>query len=222
MEKLVHPQSDACSQYSPKKWLVLISLATLTGCGSGSNSSSNEYPLMVNVNGLEGGSVVLINENSIDRDGDKLTINKNGTFQFGTLLSEGAQYLVRVKSQPDKQICTVSNGAGIASPDMLAVNITCYAPDNLYSIKGVLTGLSDNHYVVLSNNATDVLTLPANGEFQFPQLLPRGSHYQIAIETNSQGQDCVLTNAEGVASPDMPKSSSAVVSFKRHLRSVEW
>jgi len=202
----MHSKLNTFNLHSIKKFLVLSSLAVLTACGgNGEVISLNGYPLVVNVSGLKGSSVLLKNDNGIDRGGDRLLVSKDGNFSFSTLIPQGGKYLVRVKSQPDGQVCTVNNGSGVGSPNMSVVNVICSAIADAYVVKGLLSGLLDRHYIVLSNNTTDVLTLTENGAFQFPQLLARGSRYTVAIETYPEAQNCTLTNEEGPVSADMPK-----------------
>ncbi len=201
MKKLIVAKFCIFNFRGLKKFLVLIGLAALIGCGGGSGVASQGYPLVVNLVGLRGNLVLLPNDNS----NDKLLLSQDGTFQFSTLIQAGSKYLVRVKSQPEGQICTVNNASGGGGKNMPVVSLICSAIGDAGVIKGMLFGLEDNRYIVLSNNIVDVLTLSKNEEFQFPQLLARGSRYKVVIETSPQGQNCTLTNEEGLVSDDMPK-----------------
>ncbi len=78
------------------------------------------YTVGGTVSGLSG-TVVLQNNG-----GDDLTITTEGAFTFNTVLADGSGYNVTVKTQPDGQTCTVTNGNGtISSADVTDVSVNC-------------------------------------------------------------------------------------------------
>jgi hypothetical protein len=59
------------------------------------------------VEGLISGQLVLQND-----QGNNLIVTANGPFTFGVPVATGAPYLVKVLSQPEARVCTVTNGSG--------------------------------------------------------------------------------------------------------------
>ncbi len=97
----------------------------LTGCGSGGGDGGGggttpDYTIGGTVSGLSG-TLELQNNG-----GNDLTITADGTFTFSTALADGSGYSVAVKTQPDGQTCTVSNGSGtISGANVTNVAVTC-------------------------------------------------------------------------------------------------
>jgi len=154
------------------------------------------YTIGGTVSGLAGSGLVLQNNR-----GDDLPISDDGDFIFVTALTDGSDYAVTVKTQPDdpNQICTVSNGAGAVS-SATATNITviCIATES-HQIKVTVTGLVDGDELVLQNNGGDDLPISANGDFDFAIPVPNVSGYSVTVLTppESATQRCIVENGEG-------------------------
>jgi len=80
------------------------------------------YTIGGNVSGLSGSGLVLQ-----DNGSDNLPVSANGGFTFPTALDSGAAYNVTVFTQPSSpaQLCTVSNGSGNASANVINVQVAC-------------------------------------------------------------------------------------------------
>ena len=141
------------------------------------------------VTGLSGGTLVLRN-NGVD----ELTIVADGPFAFPTRLLDGSSYDVTVASAPAGQVCTVSNGAGLADDtDVTDVLVTC---NGLYTVGGTVTGLAGT--LMLQNNGGDDLAIVIDGGFTFATTLPDGSAYDVTIAMQPGAQTCAVANGSGV------------------------
>ncbi len=99
-----------------------LALTMLTGCDSdGSGSSPVYYTVGFTVNGLAG-TLILSNNG-----GDDVSASSNGIFVFTRLISHGGSYSVSIAAQPVGQICTVTNGTGIATGNVSNISVVCPA-----------------------------------------------------------------------------------------------
>lgn len=154
----------------------------------------NSYAVGGTITGLSGSGLVITNST-----GDELTIGRDGRFAFPTKLTAGQAFAVGIKKQPlsPAQTCTVSGGAGnIVSGNVTSVAINCST--NTYTVGGTLTGLAGTG-LTLRNNATDVVTLTAQGTFAFPTPILSGKPFAVSIETQPSvpKQTCIVTNGTG-------------------------
>ncbi|HEY3972932.1 MAG TPA: kelch repeat-containing protein [Candidatus Sulfotelmatobacter sp.] len=74
------------------------------------------------VSGLAGTGLVLQ-----DNGGDNLAITTNGSFQFGTAISDGSAYSVTVLTEPlnPAQTCDVTAGSGMANANVTNIQVDC-------------------------------------------------------------------------------------------------
>jgi sugar lactone lactonase YvrE len=158
--------------------------------GGGTNATKT-YTVGGTVTGLYG-TLVLQNNGT-----DTLTLTGDGVFTFP--IAVDSEFNVTVKSNPQSQLCTVSNGMGIVSSDhVTSVTVVCSL-----AIDGTVTGLEGT--LVLRNNLVDTLTVAENGSFKFPVADP---HYKITVKSNPQGQLCIVSNASGTVAVDRLSSVS--------------
>ena len=169
--------------------------------------ASSSFTVGGTVSGLAGSGLVL----QLNGDND-LPIASNGSFTFATPVPSGAQYRVRVDTQPGNptQVCTVANGTGtIGSTNVTNVRVTCAS--STFSVGGTVINLLGSG-LVLQNNSGDDVAVGANGTFTFPAELASGSAYNVAVRTqpSDPNQACTVTNARGtIGSADV---SNVVVS----------
>jgi hypothetical protein len=79
------------------------------------------------------GSLVLQNNG-----GDDLTVMADGSFEFGSTLTNGSAYSVTVLTQPPGQQCVVNSGSGtISAADVAGVSIACRFAAPGVTISGV-------------------------------------------------------------------------------------
>jgi len=81
------------------------------------------------------------------------TINYNGSFSFS--LNSGSNYSIAVGTQPNGQICTVTNGAGTASSSVTNVSIVCNSSVPTTTLPPTTSTTS----TTLSTTSTTVTTL---------------------------------------------------------------
>lgn len=152
--------------------------------------STNTYSIGGTVAGLNG-TLILQNNGT-----DNLTVPANGPFTFSTPIADGSTYSVTVISGPSDQTCTVNSGSGqVNGADVTSVSINCSI--NSYFIGGTVSGMTGSDQVVLQNNNTDNLTVPANGPFQFATAIAQNSSYSVTVLTNPPNKTCSVSNATG-------------------------
>jgi hypothetical protein len=154
------------------------------------NCTDNTFVVGGSITGLEG-SVVLKNN-----DGDNLSVTSNGTFAFPAPVANASPYAVSVASHSalPVQTCTVSNGTGsVASSDVTNISVVCTTAT--YTVGGTLANSTGT--ISLTNNATDTLTLPANGPFTFGQRVSSNRPYDVKVATPPPGMACSVTNGSG-------------------------
>jgi hypothetical protein len=62
----------------------------------------------------------------LQSNGDKLAIAANGKFMLPSSLPEGSPYDVTVATQPENQVCSVTDGRGaVEQADVASVIVTC-------------------------------------------------------------------------------------------------
>lgn len=104
------------------------------------------------VTGLPGGQSVTLTNNG----GDPTTVMMDGAFTFAT---PSVSYLVAVSMQPMGALCTIQNGSGTASANVMNVQVTCAAVmsglDPTFNGTGIYSfapnGLSQEWYRVVVN-----------------------------------------------------------------------
>ncbi len=154
--------------------------------------STNTYTIGGSVTGLAAGKQVTLNNNA----SDPLTVNADGTFTFPTAVSFNGGYAVTVGTQPTGQTCTVAGGSGAGVvANITTVAVTCST--NTYTIGGAVTGLASGQQVTLNNNASDPLTVNADGTFTFPAAVAFNGSYAVTVGTQPTGQMCTVSNGSG-------------------------
>src|SRR6267143_1056345 len=121
---------------------------------------------------VPGSSVILQNNG-----GDSLTVTANGSFTFKTPVTGADVYAVTVVTQPvnPNQICTVTNGSGVASANVTNVAVNCVLS---FSIGGTVTGVVGTGLSLQNSSDSEQLAIsPANGNqaFTFKKLVPSGT-----------------------------------------------
>jgi hypothetical protein len=158
------------------------------------NCVSNSFTVGGTVSGLAGSGLVLTLNGAND-----LPIGSDGSFTFATSVLSGAQYRVRVATQPANpaQVCTVASGDGtIGNTNVNNVRVSCAA--NTFSVGGTVSGLMGRG-LVLQNNGGDDVAVNADGQFRFPTELATGANFNVTVRTqpSDPNQSCSVTNARG-------------------------
>lgn len=80
-----------------------------------------------------------------------------------------------------------------------------------YSLGGTVVGLSAGQQVLLLSGAGTQVTLSSNGNFRFPDRLPKGSKYNLVVQQQPSGQTCVVSNGTDTAGVAADVSNVTVV-----------
>ncbi len=157
--------------------------------------TTNSFKIGVTVAGLLGTGLKLV-----DNGANVLDVAANGSFFFSVPVVSGGTYAVTVQTQPTTPVqdCKVTSGTGVVGGADVNVAVQC---DTVrYSVKGTLIGLTATGASVklrLAADATQDLTLDANGTFMFPTKVPNAQTYTVTVLTQATGQDCIVQNAGG-------------------------
>jgi hypothetical protein len=115
--------------------------------GSGSNLSQlvsnvsvicsiNTYTIGGSVSGLAGSAQVTLDDNGAD----PLILTSDGSFTFVTPVAYNSAYVVTIGTQPAGQLCTVTNGSGLAvTADVSNVSVSCTASTVRFTTPGSYT-----------------------------------------------------------------------------------
>jgi len=110
-------------------WLLVISLLLLLpACGGGAPDISGKkqsYVVGGSVSNLLFDGLVLQNNGA-----DDLVISANTTsFTFATAMADGQGYDVTVKTQPEMQLCMITQASGtVFNGDVRNVGVQCFVP----------------------------------------------------------------------------------------------
>ena len=171
---------------------VVLTTAMVVGCGGGLLASVGGQ-----LTGLGSGLSVTLQNNL----GDSLTLSKNQSFVFPSVLAPGATYSVTVLTQPTGQSCSVANGTGTINAQADAVTNIAVSCLSSLTLGGTLSGLTTGTLVTLLNQSTSsTTTLTANGAFTLQGTWTAGTAYNIVVSQQPSGHTCVVGNGVGVIS----------------------
>ncbi len=130
----------------------------------------------------------------LDNGGNSLTLTANGPYAFTTPVALNSGYNVTVGTQPVGQMCSVSNGNGLATvANITNVNVLCST--DTYTIGGAVSGLGTGLQVTLDDNGADPNTVTSNTHFTFATPIAYGGQYNVTVGTQPTGQTCTVSNA---------------------------
>ena len=153
------------------------------------------------VSGLSGAGLVLQNNGR-----DNLSVSANGTFTFPTPVTTGGAYAVTVLTQPSNpaQNCVVTNGSGMATPNVTSVQVAC--TNTGHTIGGMVVNLAGaGGGLQLHDNGGDTPPVNANESFTFPTAIAEGSAYAVTVsrQPTTPAQTCGVTNGTGTATANV-------------------
>ncbi|MEM7183012.1 MAG: hypothetical protein AAF518_19025 [Spirochaetota bacterium] len=197
---LDNQQSSGDSSESGSDSSANGSNSSASGSGSsesgGSDTTETTYTVGGSISGLSASGLVLQNNSA-----DDLSISSDGTFfAFATGITSGGAYAVSVKTQPNSQVCTVSNGSGTVSDNVTDVSVTC---QDAYTVSGSISGLSASG-LVLQNNSGDDLSISSGAtSFTFATAITNGGAYAVSVKTQPNSQVCTVSSGSGTVSADV-------------------
>ncbi len=187
---------------------IILGTAVIAACSSdstpppiagndaatGGDAPVTAGPFLVSgaVNGYAGDGLVIQN------GADVLAIGKGATtYTFPEKFAAGSPLAITVQTQPTAppQTCTIANGTGTITSDILNADITCGT--SLFPVGGTVTGIAAGSNVVLQNNGGDDLKLEADGTFTFSSQVVTGSAYAVTVASSSGGSSCTVTDGAG-------------------------
>ncbi len=180
------------------KSFALAAVVLLAGChGSTVTETVGGTVIGLLTTGTSGNTPLQLQNNGADT----ITVKSNGSFTFPTALDVGTTYVVTVSQQPEGESCSVENSVGILEQNVgnvssVVVNCisTVSSSDAPY---GTVTGLSPGAVVTLSINGIDPLQITGTNasilSWAFPNALPLGTAFQVAISQQPTGQTCTLS-----------------------------
>ena len=192
------------------KFFALAAALALAGCHGGTITETVGGTVI----GLQSGAKVSLQDNG----GDTITLSQNGGFTFPTALDVGTTYIVTVSAQPNGESCSVENEIGIIEQnigDISSIVVNCVSSvSSSDDVHGTVTGLGSGT-LTLTNNGVSTLAITSNGAsvqaWSFPQALPIGTNYQVAILTQPAGQTCAITSgATGTISDTQPLAAVVI------------
>jgi hypothetical protein len=152
------------------------------------------------IHGLKGMGLALQNNKQ-----DTINLLQDGTFRFASPLHTGDGYNVIVSSQPTNptQRCVVSNGIGtIGTSNVTNLDVGCTVTS--FKVSGTVTGLTGIGLVLAltggpggGHMADEMVSIPLNGSFTFPNLVPSGDSYNIMPIHTPDKQTCTVMNGLG-------------------------
>ena len=174
--------------------VLAVTSLLIAGCGGGAKTPGPPYSIGGSIVGMTGSGLILQNNG-----GDDLPVT-GATFAFATAIDKGAPYVVTVLAQPGNpaQICTISNGSGMATANVANVEIACATTS--FTISGAVAGLSGGE-LVLQNNGGENLALSARGPFTFSTPVASGTPYAVTVlaqPATQPAQVCTVANGSGV------------------------
>ena len=150
------------------------------------------------VSGYAGGTGFVLQNNGKDN----LSITKNGTFTFPTLVPVNGAYAVTVFGQPagPNQTCTVSLGSGTAAANVTTVSVICPAVFHPIDVN-VVGVLGITGAMQLQDNGGDNLMTPKNGAYTFATPIAHGSPYDVNVfvASGTQFENCYRWGFSGTA-----------------------
>lgn len=196
--------------FAPWLW-VALGVAGLSACGGNGDDTpaSGGYTIGGAVSALGAGKTLVLQNNAAD----DLTVSGNGSFSFPTLLASGAAYTVTVKTQPDGQTCSVTNGTGTASGDVTNIAVACVTGTTPPGNGGGTTGPTQGAAGLAGTWAQDTcVSSNGKGNRNYLQVTQTGAS-SVTLE---QGVfQYPATNCTGSPTPYGPATPAGTVSFSR-------
>jgi hypothetical protein len=167
---------------------IAASVLALLACGG--SSSGPPLNLSGTVSGLTTSGLALT------ALGVNLEISAGATsFTFGPILSDGIAYDVTAPDQPAGQLCTVTNGSGLATTANIS-NVVVTCSNKTFNVGGTISGLTAAGLVLA--NGSDTLSVPADATaFTMPTAVAYGSSYSVTVTAQPTGLTCDVTNGAG-------------------------
>lgn len=154
-------------------------------------SAATVYNLAGSINGLTSSGLTLSNGT------DNFSPASNATsFTFKNKLANTDVYEVKIKNQPDGQICSLSNGFGSIN-NQSVTNISVRCVDAPGALGGLISGLTTSG-LILKNGSTQISINSGANSFLFQEKINSGDAYAVSVHQQPVGKTCSISAASGV------------------------
>lgn len=196
------------------------------GVGSGSgdddfpspgptNAPPSTLPIAASVSGLTASGLVLQYNGN-----DSIAVPAGTTsLTIATAATRGSTYSVTVQTQPDGQICSISNGYGLVIGDDVSIAIRCETRViPTYTVGGTITDLIGSGLALRLNGDTsapfNIAVADGARTFRFGAQLTEGMPYTVTIVTQPSNptQTCEIANGQWLANSN---DSSVAITCNR-------
>ncbi len=182
--------------------IIVLLIAILTSaCSNLTEEADNSFT-------IGGQTFRLVNSIVLQNNDEQLTVTGEGSFNFKNESPFGANYDVKIVTQPTNpnQRCTIQSGKGVVgNTDVINIAVVCTTLT--YEIGGNISGLPSGlgEPIKLRLNGKDLLETFTNGVFVFEQTInspieyPDHTEYTVEILIPPKDPDltCSILNAEG-------------------------
>ncbi len=207
---LTQPSGETCSLGSNASGNATSNVTVAVNC----SSSSNTFSISVSVSGLTSGTLVLQ-----DDAGQQLSFTSSTTQTFSNTYASGAQYAVRLVTQPTGETCATSGATSGTITANITISVSCATAATQYTLSVTTTGLTGT--LVVQDNLSDSLTFTSNTPQTFATAYTSGSTYSVAVVTQPAGQTCTLSsNASGTITANVTVTATCTTSVVNYTLSV--
>jgi sugar lactone lactonase YvrE len=147
---------------------------------------------------------------------DSLSVPTGATaFTMPTAVTYTSSYQVTVQSQPNGMSCAVVPATASPMPAQNVTTIVVTCTDHSFTLGGTIAGLGSVTGLVLTNEAADATTIPANATtFTMNTAVPYGAVYDVAVSFHPSGFGCTVASGAGT----MPANAVGSVSVSCALQ----
>lgn len=166
----------------------------------------SEYTLSGTVSGLSG-TVVLQKNGS-----GNLPVSANGSFTFPTSVATGSAYAVTVLTQPNQQLCTVTNGNGtMPGRNVANIAVSCVNTGPVVTSINPTNGASSGGSAVLitGSNFTDVIAVRFGATPAVSLFVINSTTISVTAPAGTGAVHITVTTAVGAS----PTSSADVFTY---------
>ncbi len=207
---LTQPSGQTCSLGNNASGTATSNVTVAVTCSSGSGN----FSISVSVTGLTAGTLVLQ-----DDAGQQLSFSSSITQTFSNTYVSGAQYAVRLVTQPVGETCATSGATSGTITANVTIAVSCSTGATQYTLSVTTTGLSGT--LVVQDNLLDSLTFTSSTTQPFATPYTSGSTYAVTVVSQPAGQSCTLSNnATGTITANVTVTATCTTSTVNYTLSV--
>lgn len=181
------PTGETCSLGNNSSGTATSNVTINVTCSAGSTS----YSISVSVSGLTSGTLVLQ-----DDAGQQLSFTSSTTQTFSNTYVSGAQYAVRLVTQPTGETCATSGATSGNITSNITISVSCTPVTSTFTLSASVSGLTTGTLIV-QDNLGDQLQFNSDGTQLFGQSYTGGESYTVTIASQPIGETCAPTSTTG-------------------------